>query len=77
MNAGVSFWEEYQAGNAIAAVKRADWAGIGYSSISPERAIATIVATQVGERNEDLSGIANRIAFEVVPDSSRRLDQGC
>src|SRR5579862_1080833 len=42
--------------------------------ISSERAIATIIATQVGKRNEDFSGIADRIAFEAIPDSRSSLE---
>ena len=41
--------------------------------ISPEGAIATIVATQVGEWNENFSGVADRIPFEAVPDRGSSL----
>src|ERR1700722_3522227 len=41
--------------------------------ISTERAIAAVVATQVGKWNENFSGITYRIAFEAVPDSASGL----
>jgi hypothetical protein len=42
--------------------------------IRTERAIAAIVATQVGQWDEYFSGIADRIAFEAVPDGSSSLE---
>src|SRR5205807_5191791 len=42
--------------------------------ICPERAIAAIIPTKVGEWNKDLPGVADRPAFEAVPYGRSHLE---
>ncbi len=43
--------------------------------IGAEGAIATIIAAKVRERNENFSGVANRRAFEAIPNGGGGLKQ--